>query len=68
MPDAEVAGLGFSPWVGLGTWDFPWGISQRKQITSAKSDGNSGDALPISLWWLEYVDDSLSALAVKSFS
>jgi hypothetical protein len=32
--------------------------------TLAKSEGNPGRPLPISLWWLECVDDELSALAV----
>jgi len=69
VPDAEMVGLGFNPWVGhLGPWEFPRGRSQRN-CTLAKSKDNPGTLLPISQRWLECVDDELSALAVKfSFS
>jgi hypothetical protein len=53
------------PWVGhLGICDSSWGRSQRN-FTLAKSEHIPGTLLPISLWWLECVDDELSALAVK---
>jgi len=68
VPDAEMAGLGFNPWGGhLGTWDFPWGRSQRN-FTLANSKQNLRTPLPISLRWLECVADELSALAVKTLS
>jgi len=58
----------FNPWVGhLGTWDFSWGRSQRN-CTLASSSENPGMPLPISLRWLECVDDELLALAVKTLS
>jgi hypothetical protein len=39
------------------------------QWALAKSEDNPGKPLSMSLWWLECVDDELSALAVKiSFS
>jgi hypothetical protein len=60
-----VVGLGFNPWVDhLGTWDFSRGRSQRN-CTAAKLEDNQGTPLAINLWWLECVDDELSALAVK---
>jgi hypothetical protein len=66
MPVAEVGSLGFNPWVcHMGIWDFSWGSSQRN-CTLAKSEDHPRTPLPISLWWLECVDDELSALAVKS--
>jgi len=68
LPDAEMGGLGFIPWVGhLGTWDFSWGRSQRN-CTLANSKENPGTPLPISLRWLECVDEELSALAVKNLA
>jgi len=68
VPDAELAGLGFNPWVGhLGTWDFSWGRSQRS-CTLARSKEFPGTPLPFSLRWLECVDDELSALAKISLS
>jgi hypothetical protein len=64
MADAEVVGLGLKPWVGhLETLGF-WGRSQEN-CTLARSGSNAGTPLAISLWWLECVDDELSALAVK---
>jgi hypothetical protein len=42
------------------------GKSQRN-CALAKSEDNPGRPLPISLRWLECVDDQLSALAVKIF-
>ena len=68
VPDADMVGLGFNPWVGhLGTWDFSQGRSQRNR-TLAKSKDYPGTPLPISQRWLECVDDELSALAVKTLS
>jgi len=68
VPDAEMASLGFNPWVGhLGTWEFSWGRSQRN-CTLANSKQSPGTPLPISPRWLECVDDELSALAVKTLS
>jgi hypothetical protein len=63
MPDTEVVGLGFNPWVGrLETWDFFWGRSQRN-CTLNKIGGPPANQLR--LCWLECVEDKLSALAVK---
>jgi len=68
VPGAEMVGLGFNPWAGhLGTWDFSQGRSQRN-CTLAKSNNYPGTPLPISQWWLECVDDELSAFAVKTLS
>jgi len=67
VQNAEMTGLGFNPWVGhMGTWYFSWGRSQRN-CTLVKSRENPGTPLPISLRWLECVDELL-ALAVKILS
>jgi len=64
VPDAEMAGLGFNSQVGhLQTWDFSWRRSQSN--CSSQFERRLGTLLPISLRWLECVDDELLALAVK---
>jgi len=70
VPDAEMVGLGFNPWVGhLGACVFSLGRSQRNyRCTLAETKENLGAPLPISLRWLECVDETLSARAVKAVS
>jgi len=63
-----MTGLGFNPRVGhLGTWDFPGG-GHRDMVYIRNYNENLGTPLQISLWWLECVDDELSALAVTTLS
>jgi hypothetical protein len=50
MPDAKVAGLGFDPWSGH------LGGGHRE---TAKLKDSPRTLLPISLWWLECVDEDL---------
>jgi hypothetical protein len=50
---AQAGGqLGNTPWINTAS------------TVVAKSEDNPGTPLPICLWWLEYVDDEKSALAV----
>jgi hypothetical protein len=58
-----------SPTLGwsIGDLGFSRGRSQIN-CTLAKLEVNAGTPLAISLWWLDSVDDELSALAVKSHS
>jgi len=56
-----MVGVEFNPLVGhLGTWEE---VTERLSI--AKSKENPGTPLPISLRWLECVDDEMTALAVN---
>jgi len=66
VPDAEVVGLGFNPWVGhFGDLRFPLGeVTEKLHIS--QFERNPKDANQPK--WLECVDNELSALAVKTLS